>query len=590
MNKNSVLITGLVAGLAIAGAAAAQSPAPFTAPLNSNRQPLLSYPLEQSFSSYIQDCSGQTSLTLRKPGWFGPSREISAIDPRIIGALGLTSNPTILEDLKLSLGRVFGHVYRTRDVTAATFANSDFLRLTYEDRDKVLQPGFPSTRLEASCLTVMAGALDANADFSFPTATLQAALKAEYNTDSRSTMEVVRGRFNSPIWEMWSGSSISNIDKPRHKFYAGILFWDWYENAPSGATLSLLEYFDGTVVYRQTRTDMDQQIEGSADGRVAIPMFTAAASVDGDMRQQSAYALEDFHVLIDTPRGGSPSTVGWRPLPTLASITSAVETYTPADLTAPDGPIIDPMQPKIVQADIRSLPAAYCNNTAWQVRDNRAATAASSELRIANAPVQVRKDSQTVCRFQISYTPSATTPQGEVPLSPFLVSTEERDRQHLWLKLGSLTLTRNAGPELHRLGQDGPRVDLIAGSTPEASNIQWTIRFQLRNVGPYNDINRIILDNLRLDCPDNVMTNAADFSAAFEGLLTGTSRTLVLTIRNNFQGRIDTPFDTVQCKVTGAVGYQSLTGAILSRQVPDNLIVSFPQNRPQQPVAAASRS
>lgn len=588
MRKHMCFASSILAGFLVVSAAAAQSPGPFTAPTNNNNQPLLSYPIEQSFSEYIQGCNGQIPLTLRKPGPFGSSRQVSAIDPRIIERLDLTTNPTIVKDLEMSLGRVFGHVYNSRDVTAATFENRNFLRLSYQDRDKILQPGFPSTRLEASCITVMAGALNANANFSFPTATLQAALEAEYNTDSRSTMEVVRGHFNSPVWEMWQGSTLENIDRPRHKFYAGVLFWDWYDNAPTG-NLSLLEYFKGTVIYRQTRTDMDQQVGANADGRVDIPMFTAHAAVDGEMRQDSAFALEDFHVLIDAPLPSGPSTTGWRELPALTDIVSAVETNTPVEFTVPGDSMIDPTQPKIVQADIRSLPAAYCNRPSWQVRDDRSAAGPSTTLAIAAEPIQVRNEGRTVCRFQLSYTSPTSTAAGDVPLAPFLVSNGERRGQRLWLKLGELTLLRSPGPELHRLSEQGPHVYPIAGSVPEASDIQWTIRFQLRNIGSYNDISRIILDDLRLDCPIGVLTNTADFSATFDGPLTGSSRTLVLTIRNNFRGALGTPFDTVQCQVTGQIGYRSPNGAVLSRQVPDNLIVNFPQRRPQEPIAAASR-
>lgn len=572
----------MLAGLAMAGSAAAQSPAPFSARLNSASQPLLSYPIEQSFTEYVRDCSGQIPLTIRRPGLLGPTRQVSAIDPRIIGRLNLTANPTILKDLEMSLGRVFGHVYNSRDVSAATFENRNFLRLTYEDRDKILQPGFPSTRLEASCISILAGALSANADFAFPTATLQAALEAESRTDSRSTMEVVRGRFNSPVWEMWDGSTIENFDRARHKFYAGILFWDWY--SPGSGNRSLLEYFDGTVIYRQTRTETDQQTDAEASGRVNIPMFTAAASVDGELRQQSSYALEDFHVLIDTPRTGAPATTGWRAFPDLAAIVAAVENASPAELSAPDGPMIDPTQPKMLHADIQSLPAAYCNRSSWQVRDSRSATGPSSQLALASDPLQVRKDNRTVCRFQISYTPPASTTTGDVALTPFLASANEKSQRRLWLKLGDVTLTRNAGPELHRLSQQGPSVYPVNGSIPEASDIQWSMRFQLRNIGAYNDTDRIILDNLRLDCAD-VMTNAAEFAATFDGPLTGSSRTLVLTIRNRFQGALGTPFDTVQCPVTGEVGYRSPSGAMLWRRV-ENLTVNFPQPRPQQPMAA----
>lgn len=589
MHKQSYFVTSMLAGFLIVSAAAAQSPGPFTSPTNANNQPLLSYPIEQSFSAYIRGCNGQIPLTLQKPGLFGSgSRQVSAIDPRIIERLALTTNPTIVKDLELSLGRVFGHVYSSRDVTAATFENRNFLRLSYEDRDKILQPGFPSTRLEASCITVMAGALNANANFSFPTATLQAALEAEYNTDSRSTMEVVQGHFNSPVWEMWQGSTLENIDRPRHKFYAGVLFWDWYDNSPGG-TLSLLEYFKGTVIYRQTRTDMDQQVGASANGRVDIPMFTAQAAVDGEMRQDSAYALEDFHVLIDAPLPGGPITTGWRALPTLSEIVSAVETNTPAEISAPNGPMIEPMQPKTIQADIRSLPAAYCNRPSWHVRDERSAAGPSTTLAVAADPVQVRKEGQTVCRFQLSYTSPTSAATGDVPLAPFLVSNADRSGERLWLKLGSLTLLRTPGPELHRLSEQGPLVYPIAGSLPEASDIQWTIRFQLRNIGAYNDINRIILDDLRLDCPVGVMTNTANFSAAFEGPLTGSSRTLVLTIRNNFRGALAAPFDTVPCQVTGRLEYRSPNGAVLWRQAPDNLVVNFPQNRALAPIAAANR-
>lgn len=574
--------------------AVAQSPGPFTTERQPNGPLLLSYPLEARFSEFLRDCGGvPTPLQISRLNRFGRSdrRTLSAIDPRIINALGLTTQPTIEANLNMSIDRVFGHVYAVNNFSRSFGPSDEYLRLDYVDNDKIQPLGFPDTQLSSTCGSILAGALSANADFTLPVTSLQAAVNADSSSSTRSSLEITDGAFRSPIWDMWSGENVLVSDQPRRKVFAALLFWDWYASSSQYRRTNpvqhyLLRSFTGTVAYRRTSSQTTASSSASINGRVGVPFISANADFSGNVNQTSSFTATRFNVLVRS-RGGV-DTYRFEPLPSIANIVSVAEANTVSQFRVPDGGrMVENGQQKTFLADLSGLPAAFCNETAWEVRDSLSATTSSSTLSLGR-PSQTPGSGEMMCTMPIIYSAPSSGTAVDLALRPVLFSTTTLEQRQLRLPLDELRIDRTAGPEWSLVSQTDPVVTPANGTTPQAFNLRWTFNFTVRNIGQYNDINRIDVSNLKLDCP-GVITHDAVVEGAFSGPASPSSRTLILTVNNFYQGPYSGPanppaYDRQPCKVNGYVSYTKTDGSLGARRDIPEISVTFP--RPVVPPAA----
>jgi hypothetical protein len=583
MPRSRQLVFGGTLLLITANATAAPIP-PFAQPTNAAGQRLLSFELENRFRNFMQRCGNiQVPLRMRREGGLSSgTRDVSSIDVDIIDGLNLrNSSPAVSSTHNVSLGRLFGYVYPAVERERPNWTPGQFLRLGYEDQDKILAPGFPSTRYEASCGSVVEGALRVNAEYSFPVATLRGALSADYSSNTNTSIQLAHGRFDSPIWEMWSPTN-ANSGRTGDRFYAGILFWDWYRNRPAG-TYYLMRSFNGTALYRQIDRRSTGSAGASGEARLSIPVVTAETRFDVRGTRESLLEIEDFELFLAAAGPGGPPTIAWETLPPLSDIVGAVETSAVrGELIYEGGQLVQSGQTKAFSIDVRSMPRAYCATDLWQIRNSLSDTAVSELLSVLDAR-EVPTGDTTACRFRLSYAPGTASAVADVNLTPVLFSSEERAGHRLRLPLGRVTFSRSPRPTLSVVRVAEPMIQLIPGST-NRYNLTWRIDMRLDDDGRFADINRIHVEELTFTCPANTLTaGAVQFSDQFIGTPGPTSRTVQITGIAEYQGDLNPlAAEHVDCTLAGDILFTPSDGSqAIRRQVP-SVPVKYPKPRREQ--------
>lgn len=579
MSIRYVTAVAIAALSAIAGPAPvqAQNQAPFATEKNTAGDLLLSYQLERQFENFVQTCpSLEMPLRVSRPRPIGGPevRRVSAIDRRVIRELELASAPVVSATADLSLPRLFGYVYTGPTLPADRWLDSDFLQLAFEDQSLVLAPGFPQLRMNATCSSVLMGALSANAEFSVPVAALSAAAEADYSNNSRTTLRLANGRFVSPLWEMWEGVNLDDPYRAERQFYAGIVLWSWHRNRPQG-DYRLLRSFDGTVIYRQQNIDTSGSVSGSTTARVGIPTATMQTSASARTSSSTTVEIADVNALVGKRSGRAQ--VEFAPMPTIQTIVDTVAQTTRAPVSYPDpeGPVVTSGQRRNMDVDVAALPAGLCNRGAWTVRDSMTATGTSQTFTMGE-PAIVGSGAGRACRFRLVYSAPASV-SGDTALTPVLVSTGTNGGSPLKLPISGVRFETTTGPRLAFQASDGPHLAAIPGSTPPTWTLGWTVKLRLRDWPPFSAIDQIDVSELTVECPAGTsMHGAPAFTAAFVGPATSV-RDIWLTGSGSYAGALNAARpDTVMCKLAGDVVYRGTSGEVRLRRAAPAVDLAYP--------------
>lgn len=575
--KSGLPHLGAAAAVAWAVALPAASPAPFLKEKNDAQELLLSYQLEQRFAKLVEDCAIPKPLKLKKGG---DKRTVSTIDADVISALHLeTRAPTLYRVVDSNLARVFGYVYPEAEKDEPKFQNQNYLKINYaRDRDELLAPGFPELRLASSCGNVIHAAMKSNAGYEFGMGAVKAALDAELDQEREVTFQISNGRFLSPLWEMWSGLNVESPDRGAKKFYASMLFWDWYSVSPRTGTHYLLEYFHGTSLYRQLTRNKRSTAGASAGGRVSVPFFTVEADTSGRISQDESLEIRDFSIYMAKRVADGSQPYDYQPMPSLDDVLRAALDNT--DSSYPDEPagrLVQAGQTKAFHHDVSHLPAGYCNSSLWQVRDTSSATEASKVLAIDGVdPIQ--SAGRSVCRVRMSYTPSDFPDPDEATLTPHLVSNAEASGKRLQLGLKPIVFSRRLTPILRFSSGTGKPEIVPQTITPPSSKLNWTWSLSLNDDGLYRDLNRIHTSGLELDCPKGVHNGGAvPFTHRWGPDEQSDPRTLQLSASTIFNGAVaaDPKFEV--CTVKGKIRFVPKDGSkVFTRGVPPNVTALYP--------------
>lgn len=563
-----ILTIGSALVVTASGAEAAKPAPPFTRATDDKGQELLSHRLETAFQSFMTGCPGLGPPIKMKNG-----DKISAINHDIVERLSLADEKinlqlAVLRADKIDLAGVFAYIYEEGELAKPKWESSQFLSIPEADQGKLLHPYFPRVNYSSSCGAVIDAALRADAGVSFGPATLKAALQADYNKSTNRSLRVARGRFSSPIWEMWSSGQTNDPNRIKHVFYSGMLFWDWYRNR-TPATYRILTYFNGTYIFQETSNSGEGSAGGSVGGRVAIPFVTAQSDAKSEMKYESVLLITDPNILIDVESNVKP--YGSELMPSVQDIADRIELNTPVQIRYDEGQQINAGQSKNFFADIYAMPAAFCNNNSWDVRDSRTAGATSTQLKLSDPAKPGEDEVGPYCRFRIKYTPGEQAQSGDAALTPYLFSSSATNNVHLKLALRDVSFNQQAGPTLDLIRTGQVKIDPVAGSSPPQFNLSWQVDFELDDDEAGLDITRIDVSKVRLRCPDNTMTGGGvTFKAEFLGASSQASRSLRMTGTGVYQGALDpNAYENVACTMTGPIIYSPKEGSKIRKTVPE---------------------
>lgn len=571
----------LVSAGLVAAASTSAAESPFVKERDAAGSPLLSYQLEQRFSDFMQSCVlGQ--LTQVKTGIRNQKRPVSAIDGDLITALELKSGKdTIRPLLDLSLVRLFGYVYTTAEQDNVSRSMGRFLRLDYSDTKKSLTPGFSATRHEATCGSIIESAIDVNSEYSFPVATLKAALSGEFDRSQTQAIEIVNGRFTNPVWEMWRGGGPDSSNASARKFYVSVLFWDWYSQAKpaAGEKLWLLNYFDGTILSQIKQRRMTARGTAETQGRLNLPLVNANVQLKTETNEQSDFDSSLFRIYMRADRAGQPATREFSELPSLDIVLQAAASSGVSRIGYPEGPVLESGQTKRFNAEVDALPGIFCDGPRWEVRDSLSAASASTVLKLLSAGEEPIAGGNVTCMFRLSYAPGTIKTADDAELTPVLVSKESYGDKQLKLAVNTAYFQRTPKPLLKTISGDAsPEIVPVAASSPPRAKLVWHHQIRLDDDGLYADDKRISPETT-LECPANTLTAGdADFSLTFIGVQGPTRRTIDLRTEAEYQGVLDpASYEKVSCKVSGHLVFTPARGGAVVRRPVEDVTIYYPK-------------
>ncbi len=577
------VFAGIIGSIAV-GSANAQLYEPLKPPAAGKKD--LGWELEERFNTYMSACGVIVPLKMKKISLVGGNaKTVSSIDSILIKEMKLDAGHPIEQPLGVGLGRFFGYIYPDTEKSNPQWINSNFLSIRYDDdKDFINAFGFPVKRYSASCGSVIGTALKADGEYNFPVATLKAAFEAEYKTETRSSIELSSGRFDSPIWEMWKPAANGDAQRSKRKFFVAMLFWDWYTSVQPTGGYSLLVNFTGTSFHRQMTSNSQFQTSMSAAANSSIPFLTASGKVNASLDSGRKLEVQDFEVFVNAQSANGALVRQWKPMPSLDEVLAALKDS--ANVSAPKLANSSPItsnQTRSFTVDIDGLPSAYCDTPSWDARDNAAAAAPSAALSIDSA---ARVADSTVCRFGLSYSVGAIHTGGDVVLTPVLTSKAAVQSKRVILPLKRLSLATTTNPSMTLLlGDPRAKVSRVAGTDPAQFDLVWTVDLRLIDDGKFGDVARIDTSQLGLKCPANVLTlGDAQFEPSIVGIASGGSRTIRLTGRAKFMGgEIDAKYAFESCTLAGSIYFKSSEGGpSLERPVPTNITLYYPV-RPAAP-------
>jgi hypothetical protein len=537
------------------------------------KQKLLGDQLSVPFRQFLNTCPAGTEITrpgrtLRTLFRRAVPNQFPDIDPRVQNELGTDINLPMLSAANLSLPRLFGQVYPPETLALPASGEGNFLPLDYRDQSLVLAPGFPQLSAYTTCSSALLGALSANSGLSISPAALTATMQADFSTQARSNLRVSHGQFISPLWEMWQGASMENVNADQGRFYAAIVLWAWHRNNPptigANRPTRLLRSFQGTVVHRQLSQDSSFATNGSSTVRIGLPLATFDSSVSGRLASQTDIQVQDVRVFI---REGNDA-LNFVQMPSIDQIVNQIEQTTRVSVTYPVGSAQSLIQSGTseVLADVSALPASLCTPNFWNVRDSKEGPAASTALSLESADI-VGEGASRACRFRFAYRAPADT-NNDVTIQPWLVSKEVADGKPLALRLGEMQFEATQGPTLQFYTVDDPTLTSLGG-TPPRHRLKLSVSLMLRNGDEYG-ADEIDVSQLRVDC--GAGETLQPFPIAFSGEKKnfGELQLLELTGIGVFAGPWSSSSPSWQdCRLAGEVTYRDRgTRLPLRRQVP----------------------
>lgn len=266
-----------------------------------------------------------------------------------------------------------------------------------------------------NCATLMSGRLDSSLKIDF--IGINAALEASRSDERSETAFLYAGKMNSPLAAaMGLGDAI--FDKlPLSRFTVLLSIWDWYKNRPelvsasNANTLWVEDAVSGLAVYRASGLTQNSMLSGNGGFGLSLPFLKVGgdAEVNGTIGVKSRFQNFSVAVWDSTPR------INLKPPSWIAG-----ELEKRAEFDKGSGnPVRTDGEAFNYTIDIRHIPPAFCQ-AYWTHR----APAVSNNQPAYNlvSTESVTTEDRTVCRFVFRVTPPAESTNGEIAITPALVS------------------------------------------------------------------------------------------------------------------------------------------------------------------------
>jgi hypothetical protein len=221
-------------------------------------------------------------------------RQIDGVPDAIVTSLNNDplANPIQIPST-IGISRYLVQVFASADPSSLEIDNyiSD---LVSQSAPSLQQVGLNGTVYQTTCQGALAAALDANAGYTLPTASISGALKASASASSKSALVFASGRFDSPLSLLLADSNNS--------LYADFLLLHWRLNqSNSDRTAYFLAHAHGATFAQVTASQLVTSTGVTADA--AGTSFIASAKLSASLSDaiNAAYQASSFNGVIDKP-------------------------------------------------------------------------------------------------------------------------------------------------------------------------------------------------------------------------------------------------------------------------------------------------
>ncbi|WP_151972796.1 hypothetical protein [Erythrobacter sp. EC-HK427] len=445
---------GAVFCFSSASSAQVVPPAPFNNSANE-----LAVELEREFHDFLGSCNLPNPLELRRmqrTSDGGIKRDgnaratVSSIAPPVIRELRLTdpSPRLVQEPWDATIGQLFAFVGSEAHFSARRADRLEpTLALRQDSLDIAFVDSYSSRDYRTTCASFVSAYADANGGFSLPFATIRANIEASTDNADVSSLHVVNGVFQSPVWSMWTRQGAAPGETERNRFFAGMLFWNWRlgqgASQPGPANSQILSRFQGTVVYRRSQSSANLQAQGSFDAGLSIPLITrgrTSASAGASFSEQ--LKVRDFSIYIDDRQGA----VSYAAIPPAANLASEIRDL--ADFNKPDyqdeGRLSGPNGRVTIAGN--GFPTQLCGRGAWTITEGVSLTEESAVLSLADVALGRDEQGNVTCEFSLAYR-APNDSSRRFSYLPTLRSRTAIDNVHLVLRLPAIVFDRVAEAE-----------------------------------------------------------------------------------------------------------------------------------------------
>jgi len=332
---------------------------------------------------------------------------------RLLDSVG-TSDPAVSDDRLLGLAQL-------ANPTQLSLWGTDLVIVKYD------------------CMSMLSLLAQANASYSIPLFSLNAAFQANSGLSSNQTSVFMMGLFQSPFDTFFSAQ-----DQPQQKIYAGLKAVDWRIRTNNTGTAQYISSGHFLTVTKTTANSQTLSIVGNFKGGVQIPFVQLSGSVGGQLSSSlqtdaSSYLTYFWGEIMQS-------------LPDYAALSSSVANSLPPFVT--DTNAVSPGATVSAKTTILGWPTGLCVANAWKaVAQNSNYTAGQ----VVMTP-STQANSLPSCNITIQ-TSLAAAPAGSVA-DPGLALQHSNSAQ--------VTIPLHLSGALHQAGK--PSVTVIS---PQAG---WTVQ------------------------------------------------------------------------------------------------------------------
>lgn len=557
-----------------ANGAAAQAPSPPSTPPPPS--PLLSEWVGGHFDSMMRAClPGEGRIRFRN-NIPGGGKDAPRIPRSVSDALGLGPARTYRIFGQANMSRLFGYVYTKADTERVSGFSVDtrrYLNVDYsKDAGQIVESGMGSLIYNQDCRGAIDVAANATGNVPLAPATLGAAANSALAGNFSARMSIASGWFRSPVSRQWHFETDEPERSQRLHFYSAMLLWDWYRRNPNAGTENFLLYaIEGVSLYRFQSNQSELDLTASVNASLSIPFLSASTEVSGQLARSSSLKRETFEFVMAN-RTDNQNPFGFEPMPTQEALRAAIAGNAMPKVDILDGDLIRPGSVKLFTVEIRSMPAAYCDQR-YESQGTEAA-----QIRIRSVTWDFLAPVAPLCRFLVEFNPPASiTGEGPYQLN-FGLQARKADLPSSvapFVIPVSVEFQKSDRPRLEVFAAAGtPAVQQLPGP-PSVTRLTWTTNLRLWDSNEIVDPNQVDTSGLYMvDCPiDAARVGEFVIDRNLPTRSNTQNRPIELTVRGDFTALPqDWGTRVTRCRVGGQIRY-TIDNRSVPRIVPEIFIL-----------------